>query len=189
MFVSGNWAKAFISSAEKSGCDVNDALATVKILASWIRSLPGERSGSFAALKLEKLIREGTAKSNSSSAFETALRFTLLAVKKNELRRINSITAEITKILDRQQGLVKVTLESAVPITEDSEEHIKSALEERTGAGKVSINKRINPELIGGYRLTIGDRVIDASIRSQLQKLEAQLAGLGGIEQGRNGGS
>ena len=190
MFISGYWAKAFINSVEEAGGDVEDGLDAIKALALWVRSLPGEISGRAAAIKLEKFIRGGIAA--FSPAQEIALRFIILAIRKNVLRYIDPITGEIKKLLDKKQGLVTVTLESAAEFnstgsTPDSssdssidESRIKSALEKTAGIGRVNLIKRVNPELIGGYRLRIGDKIIDASIRSQLQKLEMCLAGDGG---------
>lgn len=43
----------------------------------------------------------------------------------------------------------------------------------------MELTGQVKEELIGGYRLRIGDEIIDASIRSQLQKMEACLAGGG----------
>ena len=192
MFVFGCWARAFINSAEKAECGVEDSLNAVKDLTSWIKSLPGEISGRSAAVRLEKLIRGGNAA--FSPAQEIALRFVILAVKKNVFRYIDSITREIKKLLDKKQGFITVLLESAAefspaePASDSSsaslsidESRIKSILEKTAGIGKVNLIKRVNPELISGYRLRIGDKIIDASIRSQLQQLEMCLAGDGGI--------
>jgi len=182
MFISGYWAKAFINSVEKEGCDIEDGLETVKVLASWVRSLPGEITGRSAAAKLERLIRGGMAGAPLSPAREIALRFVILAVRKNALRHIDQVIEEIKKLLDKQNGVITVTLESAFPVEDDSVARIKAALEKSAGINRVNFVKRINPELVGGCMLKIGDKIMDASIRSQLQKLEMYLAGNGGSQ-------
>ena len=202
MFISGNWANAFINSAIKAGADVNAALETLETLASRIRALPGEvhgpelvsgpelASGSNTALKLEKLIRDGTGALAPES--EIALRFILLAIRKNKLKHIDLVIAEITKLINEKQGIVTAALECAFPFASNEEPgedsdftRVKLALEKSSGAGKVKLTRSVNPELIGGYRLRIGDKLIDSSIRSQLKKLETQLAGLDSLYGGR----
>ena len=190
MFAPGRWAAAFVNSLAAQGGE-EEGLNAFRELASWVKTLPsvlgpGAVSGSSAAEKLEKLIREGMAKTrdsaelmNSDPALEIALRFLILMVKKNMIRHIDSVIEETKKILDKKNGIVQVSLEYASPPGDES--RIKEAIKKRTGAVGVELEGRVNPELIGGYRLQIGDEIIDASVRSQLRKLETCLtAGIGG---------
>jgi F-type H+-transporting ATPase subunit delta len=190
MFVPEHWAAAFINSLETQGGEAAEGIDALKILVSWAKSLPGVVSGSSDAEKLETLVRQaavaaGMAKTSAfsggdlSPALEAALRFLVLMVKKNKFRHIDPVIDETKKLLDRKNGLVPVTLEYVLPPGDSS--GIEEAIRKRTGAARVEITERVNPELIGGYRLWIGDEIIDASVRSQLQKLEACLtAGNGG---------
>jgi F-type H+-transporting ATPase subunit delta len=57
-----------------------------------------------------------------------------------------------------------------------AELRITEAIKKRTGALRIKLETQVNPELIGGYRLRIGDEIIDASVRSQLRRLESCLA-------------
>ena len=181
MFLSRHWAEAFIKSTEVLGGEADEGLEALKTLVPWAASLPGMISGSYAALKLEKLVREGIAAGGSSAspALEAAVRFLVLMVKKNALSRSDSVIDEVQKILDARNGIVRASLEYALAPDED-ESRITGAIRKRTGASVVRITRRLNPELIGGYRLIIGDEMIDASIRSQLEKLETCLAFGGG---------
>lgn len=191
MFNSRNWAAAFVSTLSAQGADAQDGLRVFSALAAWAESLPGAVFGSSASEKLEKLIRGAVGETigsrelaGSSPAIETATRFIVLLIRKNRLRHAGSIIDEAGKILDRESRIVKVLLEYAsLPGPENSADSIDSAaarMEEAirkiTGAVRVDITKQKNEELIGGYRLRMGDELIDASIRSQLRKLESCLA-------------
>jgi len=178
MFNSGHWAAAYINSLEKAGGNVEDGITILGILASWAKSLPGEVFGSFAAVKLEMLVRKGVSEKNGvfSPALETSLRFFVLMVKKNKLKYIDPVIREINKLFEGKNGVLPVFVEYAFPPGKEFEVRIKEALKKQTGAQKVEYSGQVNRELIGGYRLRIGDTVIDASIRSQLNKLEALLA-------------
>jgi len=191
MFSPKSWASAFVNSAEKNGANVDDALAILMSLASWAASQKDAPFGRSASDKLEPLIRKvfsgagegrGAYASNNagdvSFAQETALRFFLVMTRKNRVRHIDSIISEIKKSLDKKRGIVRASVEFAFPPEKDFESLIMDAAKKRTGAKRVELTGRLNPELMGGYRLRIGDEIIDASIRSQLRGMETCLAAM-----------
>jgi len=186
MFVPEHWVAAFIDSLQAQGGETDEGLRALEVLAPWVASLPGAVFGSSAAEKLEKLIRAAMAAANaaaiaegtekSSPSLEVAVRFLVLMVKKNAIRHIGTVIDELKKFLDRKNGIVKATVEYVLPPEGGEESRIKEAVRERTGASSVVLTWQLKPELIGGFRLHIGDEVIDASIRSQLRAMEACLA-------------
>ena len=177
MFHPGHWAAAFINSLERE--DAEKGVQILKILAPWLKTLPGEVFGTLAAKKVEKLIRNALSEiGETSPAGETALRFLCLMVKKNKSRYIDSVIITADKIMDKEHGVIAVSLESAMPIGEEFESALKETLKKVSRADRVDLSKKLNPELIGGYRLKIGDSIIDASIRTQLEKLEIHLSTL-----------
>ena len=191
-----SWANAFLNSLKDCQIEesfikeslieeslIDDCIETLKALASSISSLGRDVFGSSAAAKLESLIREGVKQLESPISSEKALqplvvRFLILMVKKNTFRHFNLIMNEIEKILDKRRHIMRASIEycssgeNSFPIGEDFEMKLKEAIKIRMGAEKVILTKRQNPDLIGGYRLRIGDEVIDASIKSELRKLE-----------------
>jgi F-type H+-transporting ATPase subunit delta len=177
MFVCERWAAAFINS---QGPDAGEGLECLKILASWVKNLPGAVFGSSAAKRLENLVREQAEKTGSSLALEKAVRITALLVRKNLFRHIDAVVRETEKILDQMQGIVPVTLESAHPLDGAAEAGLREAVKKRAGVKEVKLEKRINPGLIGGYRLRIGDEIVDASVCLQLREMAAALADGGG---------
>jgi len=181
MFHPGHWAAAYINSLEVEGASYEDGICVLGILASWVASLPGGVFGRTAAEEVEKLIRDGAAKINvSTAAWETTLRFLVLMVAKNTVRYIDAVIGEIKKLHNKKTGVLSVSAEYALPPDGDFESRIIDTVKKQSGALKVEYSGRVNPDLIGGYRLRIGDELIDASIRSQLQQLEALLTVDGG---------
>jgi F-type H+-transporting ATPase subunit delta len=57
----------------------------------------------------------------------------------------------------------------------DFEDTLKKQIQEKTGAPEIKLEKRIMPELLGGCRLRMDSTLIDASLRSQLQKMAVDL--------------
>jgi F-type H+-transporting ATPase subunit delta len=175
MFMSKQWASAFVNSIEKDGGDIEDSVNLLKALAG---SLPGTVYGRAAAIKLEPLVRGAIAK--TAQGQETAVRFFLLMVKKNAVCHAGSIITEIKKIVAEKNGVIKVLAEYAFEPENGFISEIKELIKKRTGAAGVELTGQINAELIGGYRLKMGDEIIDASVRRQLQKMEACLAAVDG---------
>ena len=179
MFASKQWAAAFINSVEKEDGDIEGGINTLKALVNFAASLPGLVFGRAAASMLEPIVRNAMAKAKQGQ--ETAVRFFLLMVKKNAIRHADSIIGETRKILDKKNGVIKVFAEYAFEPEKDLLSEINAAIKKMTGTASVEFTRQINKELIGGYRLRIGDEIIDASVRRQLHEMEACLvAGDGG---------
>ena len=179
MFSAGSWAQAFINTLEKENCETDDGIMALTILAAWIKSLPGTLNGRAAAEKLETLIRKANSVNEPlPKAHEAAIRFVILAVRKNVFHHIDLVIERIKNIMNKKRRFITASLEYAFP--PENDDAIISAILRHSGAGKVELKKKHNPDLIGGYKLRIEDRVIDASVRSQLEKLKTCLAGDGG---------
>ena len=76
---------------------------------------------------------------------------------------------------DRRSRLI-ATVTVAVPLTEAQRERLASALA-RTYGHEVHLNIEVDPDLIGGIRVEIGDEVIDGTVISRLHEARRRLAG------------
>ncbi|MDR0718980.1 MAG: ATP synthase F1 subunit delta [Treponema sp.] len=176
MFTPGRWAKAYTDSL---GGKTKEGLEVLKILEGCIKKIKGEVFGSFQAEKLEAFILHAGSEAGipkTDRALTVSARLAALLIKKNYFYHIDSIIAEVEKILDRENGIFRVKAESAFPLEEEVEKKIAGAVKKRLGAKEIRLEKELNPALIGGYRLHIGDEVIDASVRLQLKNMAAELA-------------
>jgi F-type H+-transporting ATPase subunit delta len=179
MFNPGRWATAFINSL---GPDSGEGLEALKAISAWVKKLPGAVFGSLQAERVNRLVLEAGAKAGFekggeiSPALKTAARFTSLLVKKNFFSYINLVIKEAEKLLDKERDIVPVFVESAFPLDGETEKRIGEEVKQGTGAKEIRLEKSINPELLGGYRLRIGDEIIDSSIRLQLRLMANDLA-------------
>ena len=99
-----------------------------------------------------------------------------LLVEHQRTTEMQAIRRDFERMADEASGLVDVTLTSAVELAEADRRRYERELAERLGR-QVRIHYRRDPELIGGALIQIGDRVVDGSVRSQLQRLRQALAG------------
>jgi F-type H+-transporting ATPase subunit delta len=83
--------------------------------------------------------------------------------------------AELFETLKAEaEGVARATIESAFPLDEGQVRTLTSALERRFGR-RIEATVTIDPSLIGGARVSVGDTVIDGSVRARLEAMAVQL--------------
>jgi F-type H+-transporting ATPase subunit delta len=75
---------------------------------------------------------------------------------------------------DGADGVARAQIVSAFPLDGGQLASLKAALEKRFGK-RIEATVSVDPQLIGGARVTVGDTVIDASVRGELQAMSNQL--------------
>ncbi len=90
------------------------------------------------------------------------------------LALIRSVAAVYRDLRDTQAGRVRVIVKSAVPLTGEQSDKLKTQLQTSLKKTPVIVPV-VDPDLIGGLIVQIGDRVIDTSVRTRIQTLRAQL--------------
>lgn len=88
---------------------------------------------------------------------------------------IPGIVQAYRQLIDESQGQAVAEVTTAVPLDEDEARLVASRIGKMTGK-KIQIQTRIDPSIIGGIIVRIGDKLIDGSISSRLAALRAQLA-------------
>jgi len=173
VFHAQRWADVFLS---VSGTDANEAFLCLKALAAQIKTVTGVFFGHNASIKLEKILRESAACAHEEiPAVECAIRFLCLSVEKNCFRHIGLILQRIEQNLNVKNGILDVTVESALPLDSGFEEELSGIIKEKTGAAGVKMKTLVSPQLLGGYLLRIGSHYIDASLKGQLENIAADL--------------
>ena len=79
------------------------------------------------------------------------------------------------KLLNLREGKIDVTLTTVVELDESQKAAVRDELSSMLG-GQAVLRTRLDEDLLGGAVLRIGDRVYDASIRSQLARMRERLA-------------
>ncbi|WP_449277601.1 F0F1 ATP synthase subunit delta [Leucobacter sp. GX24907] len=91
-------------------------------------------------------------------------------------RRLSAALQESARVVADQNGRELATVTAAAPLSEAQLARLGALLEKSAGR-PVSVTTVVDPDLVGGLRIQVGDNVIDGSIRSRLEDLRQQLAG------------
>ena len=99
----------------------------------------------------------------------------LLLIRRRRIEQLPRVAAEFGRLDDKRNGLTHATATSAAPLGADEIRAITARLEELTG-GKVALETAVDPSLLGGVVVRVGDRLLDGSVRGRLERLRGQLA-------------
>ena len=86
-------------------------------------------------------------------------------------------TAFLTELASRR-GETTASVTSAVPLSPQQLQQLSDSLRSVLGGAKVSIDARVEPEILGGLVVKVGSRLFDSSIRSKLQRLQLAIKGV-----------
>jgi F-type H+-transporting ATPase subunit delta len=103
-----------------------------------------------------------------------ALRLVLLLVDRGRARELGRVSDVYQGLLNAHRGIVVATVTSAAPLTRDETAEIRTRVEAMAGS-EVDLRTAVDPALLGGLTVQIGDRLLDASIRGRLERLRDQL--------------
>lgn len=99
-----------------------------------------------------------------------------LLIEHRRTQEMPGIRAEFDRLADEASGVVDTTFTTAIELNPEERERYQQALARRIGR-EVKLRHQVDPQLVGGATVQIGDHLVDGSIRTQLQRLRQELAG------------
>lgn len=110
-----------------------------------------------------------------SGADAELLNFLELLIEKGRMGEIFRIRRHLDELWKEENRRLDVTVTSAVELDPAVVEKVGEEIERQTGQ-KVELASRVDDEILGGIVLQVGNMVLDASIRSRLEKLRKSVA-------------
>jgi ATP synthase F1 delta subunit len=108
-------------------------------------------------------------------ADEVLVNFLELLIEKHRMPVVFRIRRVYDTLWEEENRLLPVHVTSAVDLDRDVVEQIGDRIAEQTGR-KVELSSEVQPDILGGIVVRVGNSVIDASIRSRLDQLRRQVA-------------
>jgi F-type H+-transporting ATPase subunit delta len=111
------------------------------------------------------------AKVTLSDAAKNLLR---TVIDNGRLTVLPEIAAQFHGLLNARSGVSDATVYSAFPIEPAQLGDVLAVLEKRFGR-QLNVQVRVEPELIGGIRVVVGDEVLDTSVKARLEQMKVAL--------------
>jgi F-type H+-transporting ATPase subunit delta len=108
-------------------------------------------------------------------ADETVLNFLTLLIEKHRMPVLFRIRREFDALWEEENRLLPVQVTSAIDLDESTVRQIGDAIGEQTGR-RIELTSEVDPDILGGIVLRVGNSILDASIRNRLEKLRKQVA-------------
>jgi F-type H+-transporting ATPase subunit delta len=103
-----------------------------------------------------------------------ARNFIRVLLETERIALLPQISAMFDTLKNEAEATALATIESAFELTDAQVAELRTALEKRFGK-KIEATVILNPGLIGGARVTVGDAVLDGSVQAKLAAMRAQL--------------
>jgi F-type H+-transporting ATPase subunit delta len=178
--VAGRYAKALFALGAESGDAALDALNKALAALAGAAGLNPEldallRSPVIAASEKQGVLDKVLAAALPAKALPKAMRrlvsnFCGLLADRGRLPLLGLIARAFAAMLDARRRIVRGSLCTAVALDDDRRETIKSRLEQTVG-GALELEYQVDPDILGGVTIRLGDRILDASLRTQLDML------------------
>lgn len=168
------YARAFLGAAETAG-NAADVVGELDSFTNEVfKKLP----------KLAEVLSSGLVSSDEKAALVTKAiagkasatftNFLQVLANHDRLDLLPEVQRATHKLLDEQRGIKRVKAITAEPLEPKQITDLEQSLRGMLG-GEPRIENHVDPQIIGGLILQVGDRVYDASITSQLEKVREQM--------------
>ncbi|MDA8563509.1 ATP synthase F1 subunit delta [Mariniblastus sp.] len=168
------YAKALLGAGAKSG-SADQLVEELKAVADAVAELPKMAS----ALESPRVSTEAKIglleKAFGDKVSKDLLNFLKVTASKGRLDCLGAISGSAARLNDEMAGRIAGTLTTAEPITDDVVERVAKKISGQIGK-EVRLERVVDPEIIGGMVVRVGDTVYDGSVVSQLNQVKVRAA-------------
>lgn len=101
--------------------------------------------------------------------------FLSLLRKNDRLDCVRDVANAYVDLYREKNRIYKVTVESAASLAPDVRKRITDLIQKHVGDGTVECDFEVDPKLIGGFRVKVGNELLDASVVTQLNRIRLDL--------------
>jgi len=109
-----------------------------------------------------------------SGADERLQNFLKLLAERHRMPALARIRREFNSLWREEKQLLPVNVTSAVDLDEQLVKEIGDRIQEQTGR-QVELTSQVDPDVLGGLVVRVGNMVMDASVRSRLDQIRRQV--------------
>jgi F-type H+-transporting ATPase subunit delta len=174
--IARNYAETLLALARRQGggAAVNKYAAALDEVAELLRREPRVRefleTPRVGEVEKKRVVREAF----SGRVPEPFLRFLLVLVDKRRQALLGQIADEYRALVDDMENRVRAEITVAAAPTPELEREIVGTLERKLGHTVIA-TFRVDPSLLGGVMIRVGDQILDGSVRRRLASLRRRL--------------
>lgn len=100
-----------------------------------------------------------------------------LMVRRGRFEQLHAVIREFQRLYRLREGIVEATVTSAAALDEAETGALRTHLEAMTGK-RIELSQAVDPQLLGGVQVRVGDQLIDGSVRGRLERLRNQFTNI-----------
>ena len=97
-----------------------------------------------------------------------------LMVRRGRFELLPGVIREFRRLYRQREGIVEATVTSATALDEEEVSALQQRLVAMTGSS-IELRHEVDPALLGGVQVRLGDQLIDGSIRGRLERLRSEV--------------
>ncbi len=98
-----------------------------------------------------------------------------LISKKHLLSKSKEVLAQLEKIVDKSEEVVRAKISSRIKIDKKTTDEIEDFIKKRYKVKNTVLEFEVNEKLLGGIRIEVGDEIIDMTLKNKIKKLQNYL--------------
>lgn len=171
--VGRRYGRAVFDSATRTG-EVDAVEADLVAILALVEAEPSFRRFLATPRVTEAQKREFLERNLGPRVRPLTLSLLRLLIEKRRLSSLGEIASAYRDLVREAKGLIEARVQTAHPLEEETADAIRRQLE-RITARRVLLTREIDPALLGGVRVQIGERVIDGSVAFHMKRLREAL--------------
>ena len=167
------YAKAFLGAAQSSG-KTDAAVEELRDVADVLAEFPQLEAVFSSALVDHQEKCQVLDRVFKSKLSTLVLDFLKVLSHHGRLEIVRAVDEQVQKLYDDLRGRVRVELQTATPLDDGLSQGLEASLRKLLG-GEPCVDSQVEPALIGGIVLRVGDTVYDGSVARQLRQVREQM--------------
>lgn len=153
---------------------IDNTLEEIRSLATVFSENPGLNIA-FSGRSISRTEKAKIVDTLKSEHSELVQDFISILFERDRLNCVDEIADAFIKRYDADNGIVEVTVKSVVELDSDQEDKLKSVVQSRFSVNQVNLTKIVDPSIIGGIIIRVGDQVIDGSVVKRFNEIKHML--------------
>jgi len=99
-----------------------------------------------------------------------------ILTRKNRESLVPAIASQFHAAYNEFMGIGSATITTTIAMDKELRSEIEKMVKKLSASDKIELEEKVNPDLIGGFVLNVGDRQIDASVKNKLKLLKVKFS-------------